>query len=48
MNLLQPKLWPAVQFIDQGANKLTYIADKNYNDTAWKCDHLSSDDISAE
>ena len=56
LNMLQPKLWPVVQFTDQWANKFTKKADSNYNyndynnynDIIWKCDHLSSAEIFAK
>ena len=56
LNLLQPKLWPVVQFTDQCANKLTYDVNKkysyndsnNYKGTSWKCDNLSPAEITAE
>ena len=57
-NLLQPKLWPKVQFAEKGV-RLTYNVDNNYNvdhnynvdnsynaTDTWKCDHLSSAEIS--
>ena len=49
LNLLQPKLWPAVQFTEKWDKKLTYNAYNNYNaTTTWKCDDLSLAETSAE